>query len=155
MGVEMNRLVRGGLAGMVATIPMTLVIAAGRGAGLLRTPPPKQITAEVEEAVGSDASRAEDGFTARWMAAHVGYGVACGALYVAARPLFPRSPMRAGVLYGVGVWAGSYGGLMPLLGLYPRLDEDDHSRTAVMLAAHAVFGAALATASPRLGATAT
>jgi hypothetical protein len=44
----MNSLIRSGVAGFLATVPMTLVIFGGRTLGLLRTPPPVQITANVQ-----------------------------------------------------------------------------------------------------------
>jgi uncharacterized membrane protein YagU involved in acid resistance len=60
------------------------------------------------------------------------------------RPLLPRSDLTAGLLFGAAVWSISYMGVMPTLNLYPAAKDDSHSRQAVMIAAHAVFGTALA-----------
>ncbi len=133
---------------------MTLVIAAGRATGLMRTPPPKQITANAEAAVGIDARR-DEAFTARWMIAHLAYSVGCGALYGALPTResgVSQSAVPAGLAFGGAVWAVSYCVVMPALGIYPWPWHDDRSRAAVMVAAHGVYGAALAKASSRLDA---
>jgi hypothetical protein len=140
----MQTLVRGGIAGLAATVPMTLVIAAGRASGLLHTPPPVEIAENVAEQAGEDPDRHSPAFQAAWLAAHAGYGMACGVVYALARPLLPRSDVAAGLLFGGAVWAVSYLGLMPALELYPQVDDDTPRRTAVMIAAHAVFGTSLA-----------
>jgi len=49
------------------------------------------------------------------------------------------------LLYGALLWSVSYLGLMPALGLYPWPDEDAKPRLGVMIAAHGVYGLALAT----------
>lgn len=149
----MNRIVRGGIAGLIATAPMTLVIAGGRAAGLMRTPPPEQITARAEASVGLAQSRGE-AFTARWMVAHLAYGAGCGVLSAVVRPRIPvphGSATLEGLAFGGGVWAASYCAVMPALGLYPWPWDDDRSRAGIMVAAHGVFGVALAAVSRRMG----
>jgi len=42
---------------------------------------------------------------------------------------------------------------MPSLNLYPSPEDDSNQRQAVMIAAHAVFGTALATVEDRLRTT--
>ncbi|MGH2614858.1 MAG: DUF6789 family protein [Thermomicrobiales bacterium] len=149
-GEVMQTLMRGALAGLAATVPMTAVIAAGRAAGLMDTPPPVEITENVAEQIGENPDRQSPAFQAGWVAAHVGYGVACGALYAAMRPLLPRSDLAAGVLFGGAVWGISYISIMPALNLYPSAAADTKQRQAVMIAAHVVFGTALATIDTRL-----
>lgn len=146
----MERLARGALAGLAATVPMTVVIAAGRAAGLMGTPPPVEITENVAEQAGEDPDRESLEFQAAWVAAHAGYGAACGALYSLMRPLLPRSDIAAGLLFGGAVWGVSYVGIMPALDLYPSAKDDSEPRQAVMIAAHAVFGTALASIDSRL-----
>jgi hypothetical protein len=125
-------------------VPMTAVIAAGRAAGLMGTPPPVEITENVAEQAGANPDRQSPAFQAGWLAAHAGYGAACGALYAALRPLLPRSDLVAGLLFGGAVWGISYISVMPALHLYPSAEADSNQRQAVMIAAHAVFGTALA-----------
>ena len=150
----METLARGALAGLAATVPMTAVIGAGRVAGLMGTPPPVEITENVAEQVGEDPDRQSREFQAAWLAAHLGYGAACGLVFSAIRPVLPRSDLAGGLLFGVAVWGVSYIGLMPSLNLYPSAQDDSNQRKAVMIAAHAVFGSALASVDRYLSATA-
>jgi uncharacterized membrane protein YagU involved in acid resistance len=147
-GVLMNSLIWSGLAGFLATAPMTLVIFGGRTLGLLRTPPPVQITANVQRRLTTieDAPEhiPEPVFQASWLLSHFGYGAGCGVLYSRLRPLLPHSLVLRGLTYGLAVWGVSYINLMPNLQLYPPVREDRLSRTAVMIAAHVVYGVALA-----------
>jgi hypothetical protein len=146
----METLARGALAGLAATVPMTAVIGAGRAAGLMGTPPPVEITENVAEQAGEDPDRQSPEFQAASLAAHAGYGAACGMLFSTIRPVLPRSDLVAGLLFGGAVWGVSYIGLMPSLNLYPSAQDDSNQRQAVMIAAHAVFGTALANIEHRL-----
>jgi uncharacterized membrane protein YagU involved in acid resistance len=149
-GETMEPLARGALAGLVATVPMTAVIGAGRVAGLMGTPPPVEITENIAEQAGQDPDRQSPEFQTAWLAAHVGYGTACGAIFSAIRPVLPRSDLVAGLLFGAAVWGVSYISLMPSLNLYPSAEDDSNQRQAVMIAAHAVYGTALASVEHRL-----
>lgn len=140
----MQTLIQGGLAGLAATVPMTAVIAGGRAAGWLRTPPPVEITENVAEMVGEDPDLTSPEFQAAWLAAHFGYGAVCGAVYAAVRPGLPCSDAVSGLLFGGAVWGVSYLSLMPALHLFPPATEDSPRRKAIMIAAHAVFGLSLA-----------
>ena len=147
----MKAIERGALAGLAATVPMTLVFAVGKATGLLRTPPPRQITAAVERETGVRDDLGESAISARWIAAHLAYGAVCGVLFRGARAVLPANSTAAGLAFGGVVWGVSYGLLMPALGLYPSLRRDSRSRTAVTIIAHAVFGIALARVDDRLG----
>lgn len=144
-GFTMHRLIRGGIAGVAATGTMSCAMWLGTQAGLLHTPPPKQITKRAQRKVGINphALPAET-FTASWFAAHLAYGTLSGAAYALLRPLLPGSNLASGLLYGGAVWAVNYLGLLPALGLFEPPDEHAQSQTAVMLAAHAVYGVTLA-----------
>ncbi|MBA2276232.1 MAG: DUF1440 domain-containing protein [Chloroflexia bacterium] len=147
---NLDHLTRGALAGIVATGFMTPVIAVGRALNLLWTPPPAQITENLAKRAGVNPDEDHVAFQLVWLAAHGGYGVVCGATYVAMRPILPRATVVAGLLYGGGVWTASYIALMPALNLYPSPEEDSRSRLAVMVVAHAVFGVSLAEVERRL-----
>jgi uncharacterized membrane protein YagU involved in acid resistance len=149
----MQTLARGALAGLAATVPMTVVIGAGRAAGLMGTPPPVEITENAAEQAGEDPDRQSPEFQAAWLAAHAGYGAVCGVLFAAIRPVLSRSDLAAGLLFGAAVWGVSYFSLMPSLNLYPSAEDDSNQRQAVMIAAHAVFGTALASFEHQLRAT--
>ena len=135
---------RGALAGAAATVPMTAVMLGAEAAGLLFVPPPKQITANAERQSGVRGQLSQPAFTASWLAAHFGFGTGMGVLYEAARPLVPGPAWLKGLLFGGAVWAVSYTKVLPGLGLYPPPSQDRDTRTATMVAAHAVYGATLA-----------
>ncbi len=149
----MQTFARGALAGLAATVPMTVVIGAGRAAGHVGTPPPVEITENVAEQAGEQPDRQSPEFQAAWLAAHAGYGAACGVIFAAIRPVLPRSDLVAGLLFGGAVWGVSYVSLMPSLNLYPSAQDDSNQRQVVMIAAHAVFGTALASIERQLRAT--
>jgi uncharacterized membrane protein YagU involved in acid resistance len=146
----MQTLARGALAGLVATVPMTAVIGAGRAAGLLGTPPPIEIAENVAEQAGENPERQSPEFQAAWLAAHMSYGPTCGVIFSTIRPMLPRSDLVAGLLFGGAVWGVSYISLMPSLNLYPSAEDDSNQRQAVMIVAHAVFGTALASIEHQL-----
>ena len=147
----MSRILRGAMAGVLATLPMSLVMLAGKVAGLMHTPPPKEITGRAARDAGVDQPRTQPKkFHLAWLAAHVGYGAGCGALYAVLHSVLWGSRRKQGLLYGLAVWAASYLGAMPALGLYPWPSEDDTSRAAVTIAAHVVYGVALAEIDERL-----
>ncbi len=49
-----------------------------------------------------------------------------------------------GLAYGAAIWGVSYMGWVPALGIMPPADRDRRDRQTVMLAAHLVYGTALA-----------
>jgi uncharacterized membrane protein YagU involved in acid resistance len=153
-GVLMNSLIRSGLAEFLVTAPMTLVIFMGCTLGLLQTPPPVQITANVQRRLTNDKDTPEDipgsVFQASWLLSHFGYGASCGLLYPLLDPLLPRPLALKGLAYGLAVWGVSYINLMPQLRLYPPVREDRLSRNTVMIAAHVVYGVALSVLEQQL-----
>ena len=138
----MHPILRGGLAGLAGTGLMTVVIAAAKASGLLWLPAPAQITGNVMRKTGAGAGAPRP----VWLAAHTGYGAIWGSAYGLIRPALPSSPVVAGLAHGGAVWALSYLGLMPALGLYPWPDDDSRPRAGVMIIAHAVYGIVTAAA---------
>ena len=67
-----------------------------------------------------------------------------GRLYTLVRPLLPRLAVLTGLTYGSLVWAVSYLWLMPSVRLYPPPVQDTPARTAVLIAAHGVYGVSIA-----------
>ncbi len=74
---------------------------------------------------------------------HLGYGAGAGAVYSGMAGALDNSPL-AGATYGLVVWAGSYFGLMPVLGLHEPATRHPWRRNAMMAAAHLVWGVSLA-----------
>lgn len=141
----MNALVRGGIAGLLATATMSCTMWLGTKAGLLHTPPPKKITKRAAQKAGVHPHLLPpETFTVSWMASHAAFGALTGVIFAAVRPLMPRSAVTGGLLYGAIVWAVNYLGIMPALGLFSLPDKHPRSQDAVMLAAHGVYGITLA-----------
>ena len=140
----MNKVLLGALAGFVATGPMTLAMKLRRSQ--LPAPeryplPPREVTMEIAAEAGVEPYMDE---TQRWsatVAAHFGYGLAMGALYAPVAGKLPAHPALKGAGWGLAVWAGSYLGWLPALGLLSPATEHPPRRTALMIAAHVVWGA--------------
>jgi hypothetical protein len=136
----MRKLLTGAISGLLATVPMTVVIFAGRLLFMRWTPPPKQITKSVAERDGIEPVRSSEELEFGWSMAHLAYGAACGAIYSVMQPALPGPRAVKGLMFGGIVWGVSYLGFVPALGLYPWPKDDSRTRIAVMIAAHAVFG---------------
>lgn len=142
----MNEMTTGALAGFAATVPMTwaMEVLHRRLPDHERHPlPPREITERVaaEAGVADDLSETEHVGLA--LAGHFGYGTVAGALYGPVARHLPLPPVAAGMAYGLAVWAGSYLGLLPALGIMSPATRHPPRRTGVMIAAHLVWGAAL------------
>ncbi|MGI8551140.1 MAG: DUF6789 family protein [Dehalococcoidia bacterium] len=146
----MNKLLRGSFAGFAGTGLMTVVMAAERQAHLFRRPAPAEVTEQAEKKLNLRQHLSEPAFQASWLGAHFGFGISFGAGYALVRPLLPDSPILAGLIWGGGIWATSYLGVLPALGLHPSPDDDSRSRTAVMIATHAIYGITTAIVERRL-----
>ena len=58
-------------------------------------------------------------------------------------PCLPLGPIASGVGYGLAVWAGSYLGFLPALGLHPPATRESPGRNVMNIGAHLVWGATL------------
>ena len=136
-----NRLLLGALAGIAGTAAMTAAMRAmhRRLPAPERYPlPPREIIqASVPERI--EAALGEQRRRDLTLAAHFGYGAACGALFALVRPS-DGAAVVPGALYGVLVWAGSYFGLLPALGVLKLATRHPPQRNALMIAAHLVWG---------------
>ena len=137
----------GALAGLVATAPMTAVMLL-----LHRLLPaweqyplePRRITTRLARRAGLDeVAEEEPAATAATAVAHFGYGAAAGALFPPLAGWLPVNKVAAGLAYGLAVWAGSYLGLVPALGLLSPATEQPRRRNLLMITAHLVWGGAL------------
>lgn len=134
-----NKMVRGATAGLVATCTMSAVLALAKASGWLGEPPPRKLTRRVLDRFGFRVRGKK--LDATTLVAHAGYGVATGILYA----MIPgrRAPVMRGTVFGLGVWAASYMGWIPALGLMSRPKNDRPGRPTSMILAHLVFGATL------------
>lgn len=136
--------VRGAIAGTVATLAHTAVMAFAARRGTLGEPPPKKITRGALRAVAPEAARHEPALNGATVLMHVGFGAAMGALYASLAPRRAQGSVPLGLAFGTAVWAVSYMGWVPALGLMPTPQHDRRGRPTAMIGAHLAFGAALA-----------
>lgn len=137
----------GMLAGLIATVPMTAVMF-GLYPLLPREEqyelPPEQITKVTAEKAGIGKSKNETVNEIATGIAHFGYGAAVGALYPPLAKRTPLPPLTAGLVYGFLVWFGSYQGWLPQANILPPATRLPMRRNLLMIAAHLVWGAAMA-----------
>ncbi len=142
----MNRVLLGALAGLAATAPMTLAMKLMHERlprGEQYPLPPRQVTEGLAEKAGLGGHLDEEEREAATWVSHFAYGAACGALYGAvAGERLDEHPLLAGAGFGLAVWAGSYLGWLPAAGIISPATEHPARRNALMIAAHAVWGAA-------------
>lgn len=138
----------GTVAGLLATAVMSIAMLAAKRAGLTGELPPERISREVLEEVTSPPSEQSEDAVATLL--HFAFGAGAGALLGAllgrGMPVIVRVPI--GVAYASGVWAVSYLGWIPALGLMPPATRDRPGRVRVMLMAHWVYGGAAAILHP-------
>ena len=150
----MDALIKGGIAGLAATIPMTLAMKALRS--LLPTDeqyplPPRLIVENAAEKLGVEENRAETEKYALTLVSHFAYGAAAGAIYEQGLEIFEVEPNALnGIGYGLSVWTLSYLGLLPAARLLTPATKHTARRNALMIAAHIVWGASLGSTARRL-----
>ena len=140
-----KRILQGAIAGLTATAPMTAAMEAGADKLPKRERyplPPRIITTRIARQVGVAVDEDDDAIKIATIAAHFGYGAAMGAIYSAITPPKYTGP-TTGVAFGLGVWAGSYLGALPALGILTPATEHPARRNLLMIAAHVVWGSAL------------
>jgi uncharacterized membrane protein YagU involved in acid resistance len=147
----MNKFLVGAVAGLGATVPMTAAMEVMHS--MLPEEEqyplaPRIITMKAAEEVDLKGEMNETERTTATLVSHFAYGACVGALYAPLKEKIPLSPVVAGACYGLAVWAGSYLGLLPALGVLSPATEHPVRRTALMIAAHLVWGAALGATVP-------
>jgi hypothetical protein len=140
------QLAGGALGGLLATLPMTAMMLA-----IHRQLPrheryrlePQIVTEKTARRLGLGKHLDRRQRQALAAGAHLGFGAAAGAVFGPLAQRVPLVPVLSGVLYGLAVWAGSYAGWVPALGLLNPPDKRPKGRNAMMVAAHVVWGASL------------
>jgi len=141
-----SRVALGAAGGAAATVPMSLVMVGAKRVGLLRVLPPEEITDEVISRAGAEVD--EGASKVLSTISHLGYGAGAGAAY---QLLVPARAQGAGsgVAFALALYAGSYLGWLPVLGLKPARQGRSNVETGVMVLAHVVFGAVLGESAAR------
>jgi uncharacterized membrane protein YagU involved in acid resistance len=136
----------GAVAGLGATVPMTVAIEA-----LFRLLPkreryplpPRQIAVTLAEDVGVKKHLNEPARTTLTLAAHFGYGAGTGSIYAPLARNNDWPPTISGACFGLTVWGASYLGLLPMLGILRPATAHAAGRNILMITAHIVWGATL------------
>jgi uncharacterized membrane protein YagU involved in acid resistance len=135
------------VSGVVATGPMTAAMIAMHR----RLPPheryalpPGEIVGQLSHATGARRAVSRDAEHAATILSHFGYGGAAGALYGAVDRIIPGNLLLKGAGFGLFVWTASYLGLLPAAGILQPASRHPERRTALMIAAHGVWGVTLA-----------
>ncbi len=131
-----HRLLVGVRNGVIATVPMSVVMGAAALVGTLRPLPPRQIT---QQLLPPASERIVDGAA---LLSHTTYGAAAGVAYELIFRTRRAGPL-SGALYGAALWVLGYEVWVPIGGLLPPAHRDRLGRTLPMLAAHIVFGSVL------------
>jgi hypothetical protein len=145
---------RGLVAGLVGTAAMTalqLAVRKARGERLdtpvprtwAEAPAPARVAKKAAEAVGKGRKVTKKHVPLLTNVMHWGYGVWWGTAYGVLAHAVRPDPRAAGPLLGFGVWAASYGELVPL-GIYEPPWRYPVSKLALDLGYHLAYGAAVA-----------
>ena len=132
----------GTVSGAAATIAMSMVMLAAQRLGLMGTQPPERIVEHAATATRTPAT--EEAVDVAAGLAHVAFGSAAGVMFAvgAARSQTPIPELLA-VPWALTIWAVSYFGWVPALGILPPPTRDRPGRAWTMLVAHVVYGLAL------------
>ena len=142
-------MLRGAVAGTVATGFMSGLMMAARKAGIMGEMPPEKITAKFLNRAGIRRSRQEQDALATLF--HFAFGAGGGAIFGLLPRRLPVPPLLLGMAYGTAIWTVSYMGWVPALGIMPPPDRDRPGRPVAMLIGHVVYGGALGVLSGRRG----
>ncbi len=145
-----HALLKGTLAGFVATLPMTIFMLATQRFLPKRQQyrlPPEMITSELAHRAHVRHHLNKQLILGATTVSHFGYGAAMGAAYGPLHKRVPLPTIAQGVLFGLVVWAASYLGLLPLLGISASGDREPLRRNLMMIAAHIVWGASMGAAA--------
>jgi len=101
--------------------------------GLMGEQPPKKVTrGAFASFVGNSPAEHTSNVLASF--AHLAFGMGAGALFGLLSWSGQARPLSAlqGILFGVGVWAASYRGWIPMLGILPNPEHDRPGRPGVL-----------------------
>ena len=138
-----GRVLAGAAAGTAAAVPMTAYweFMHTRLPGEPPRPlPPREIVEALAVKAGVSRQLSERDVENLALAAHFGYAALTGALFGAIAPRHKGRAVAGGVLFGLGVWAGSYLGWLPATGVRQSPRYDPPARTSLMIGGHVVWG---------------
>lgn len=143
----------GMIAWLTATAPMTVAMELMHRrlpAGEQYPLPPREITMTVAEGAGVGRLLGERGRRELTLLGHFAYGALAGAAYGPLTRRWDAHPAVKGTVFGLGLWAASYAGWLPAVGIFPPPQREPARRNLLMIAAHVVWGAATGVLADRL-----
>lgn len=150
----MNVLFRGFWASTMATSTMTYSLFEAFKRLTLRDRikplPQAQVATTVMKKADLTSKLNSEGRQEVAMIAHYGYGAVFGIAYALLASRVPGNPVVKGGLFGLGVWAASYFGIIPALNLEPKDRKQTPQRKAMIIGAHVVWGISMAIAENSL-----
>jgi hypothetical protein len=149
----MDEVLRGAVAGLAGTAVMSAAMAVAKATGLMDGEwPPRKVARNFEESIGVRDELPQAAFEVSWVAQHFAYGAAAGVAYaLSQRRLRLPEPLPSGPLFGAALWAFGYAGWLPATGLYPPPTAEPRRRFGTLIAAHLIYGTAVASVSRLLG----
>ena len=141
-----RRSLTGAISGFIATAPMSLSMLLGWMLLPRREKyhlPPRLITEEITERVGVEERISEGELVGLTAASHFGYGAVFGALYALFEQKVPLHASIKGMLAGIALWAGSYLGWLPAMGILTPATRHPWRRNLLMIVAHVIWGLTL------------
>ncbi len=149
---DVKAILDGGLGGVVGTAGMSVLMLAAGKAGLIGEQPPDKIAGAALDMAGVQ-QRDEAAQDAVATLLHFSFGIGCGALFGV---LHRRLPLHVpatlhGMVFALLIWATSYQGWVPALGIMPPASRDHPNRPRVMILAHLIYGGLLAGVVARRG----
>ena len=141
-----EKLIKGGVAGFLATVPMTvfMLTAWRKLPAREKYPlPPRLITRRLVQEAGVEQKVDADELTWLTLTLHFLFGAATGSLYGLVEDRVELNDALKGSLMGMAVWSGSYLGWIPAFGILPPATEHPWRRNLLMIVAHLIWGSAL------------
>jgi TctA family transporter len=141
---DVRAAIDGTIGGVIGAVPMSVAMLAARRMGLMGRQPPERITQKIFFR-GKRRPRNADMRNRVASLLHFAFGGAVGAVFGVMQRRLPHraNPAFTGLLFGAFVWATSYLGWLPALGLMPYAHRERPDRPIVMVVVHLIFGATL------------
>jgi uncharacterized membrane protein YagU involved in acid resistance len=138
--------VEGSLAGLIATVPMTIFMLAVQY--LLPhwqqyALPPERLTDTFVRWLGLKKHMGKPQLLGASFVSHLGFGAAMGAIYGPLTRIVPLPSVLKGMVFGSVVWLTVYLGWLPAVGMSEAATKQPIQRNALMITAHLVWGAGM------------
>lgn len=131
----------GAVAGVVAGGCMTAFHAMLKRAGWIDRMSPEAVVEWVGDRTGK-GPESRLAYVASEEALHLVYAAGWGAIFGALTTRRAAPAVLGGALFGIGIWAMNFPGVLPALGIAAGPRASRRPQTAASIAAHLVFGLA-------------